>query len=118
MPPLVPQVKAGKLRALGVGSSTRSPALPDVPTVAEAGVPGYEYVLWYAMFVPAGTPRNIVMRLNEHVTDILARPEVVKRLAAQGADARATTPEDLTRFMKSESARLGKVIKAAKIRLD
>ena len=66
MPPLVPQVKAGKLRALGVGSSTRSPALPDVPTVAEAGVPGYEYVLWYAMFVPAGTPRSIVMRLNEH----------------------------------------------------
>jgi tripartite-type tricarboxylate transporter receptor subunit TctC len=118
MPPLVPQVKSGKLRALGVGSTTRSPALPDVPTVAEAGVPGYEYVLWYAMFVPAGTPRNIVMRLNEHVTDILARPEVVKRLAAQGAEARATTPEDLTRFMTSESARLGKVIKAAKIRLE
>ncbi len=100
IPPPVSQVKAGKLRALGVGSATRSPALPDVPSLAEAGVPGYEYVLWYAMFVPAGTPRNIVLRLNEHVTGILAQPDVV------------------TRFMRVESARLSKVVKAAKIRLE
>ena len=118
MPPLVPQVKAGKLRALGVGSATRSPALPEVPSVAEAGVPGFEYVLWYALFVPANTPRNIVMRLNEHVTSILAQPDVVKRLAAQGAEARATAPEELTRFMRAESARLSKVVKAARIRLE
>lgn len=82
-PALVPQVKSGRLKALAVGSVTRSPALPDVPTVAEAGVPGYEYVLWYGFFAPAKTPANIVARLNAVTTDILAQPDIVQRLAAR-----------------------------------
>jgi tripartite-type tricarboxylate transporter receptor subunit TctC len=118
MPGLVPHVKSGKLKALGVGSATRSPALPDVPTVAEAGVPGYEYVLWYGFFAPAKTPAAIVTRLNEHVVSILSQPDTVQRLAAQGADARANTPQEFTRFMREERERLVRVIKAAKIRLE
>jgi len=118
MPALVPHVKSGKLRALGVGGATRSPALPDVPTVAEAGVPGYEYVLWYGFFAPAKTPRPIVTRLNEHIVSILAQPDIAQRLAAQGAEARATTPEEFTRFMRAEVERLSRVIKAAKIKLE
>ena len=118
MPALVPHVKSGKLRALGVGGATRSPAMPDVPTVAEAGVPGYEYVLWYGFFAPAKTPRPIVTRLNEHTVSILAQPDIAQRLAAQGAEARATTPEEFTRFMRAEVERLSRVIKAAKIKLE
>jgi tripartite-type tricarboxylate transporter receptor subunit TctC len=118
MPALLPQVKSGKLRALGVGSAQRSPAAPEVPTVAEAGVPGYEYSLWYGLFVPAQTPRPILTRLNEHIAAILAQPDMVQRLAAQGAEASANTPDAFSRFMRAESARLARVIKAAKIRLE
>ncbi len=118
MPALVPHVKSGKLKALGVGSAARSPALPDVPTVAEAGVPGYEYVLWYGMFAPRQTPAPIVARLNAHVVSILAQPDIVRQLAVQGADARSTTPDEFTRFMRAESERLARVIKTAKIRLE
>jgi len=89
-----------------------------VPTVAEAGVPGYEYVLWYGFFAPAKTPRPIVTRLNEHMVSILAQPDIAQRLAAQGAEARATTPEEFTRFMRAEVERLSRVIKAAKIKLE
>ena len=118
MPALVPLVKSGKLKALGVGGTTRSPALPDVPTVAEAGVPGYEYVLWYGFFAPAKTSVSIVTRLNEHVLAILAQPEVVQRLAAQGAEARGNSPAEFTLFMRTERERLARVVKAAKISLE
>ncbi len=118
MPALMPQVKSGKLRALAVGSAQRSPAAPEVPTVAEAGVPGYEYSLWYGVFVQAQTPRPVVTRLNEHIVAILAQPDMVQRLAAQGAEASSNSPEALTRFMRVESERLARVIKAAKIRLE
>lgn len=118
MPALVPQVKSGKLKALGVGSATRSPALPDVPTVAEAGLPGYEYVLWYGFFAPAKTPTAIIARLNELVVSILAQPDIVQRLAAQGAEARANSPAEFTRFMRAERERLSRVVKVAKITLD
>jgi tripartite-type tricarboxylate transporter receptor subunit TctC len=118
MPALVPHVKSGKLKALGVGGAVRSPALPEVPTVAEAGLPGYEYVLWYGFFAPAKTPAPIVARLNEHVLAILAQPDVVQRLAAQGAEARGNSPAEFTRFMRAERERLARVVAAAKISLE
>ena len=115
MPALMPHVRSGKLRALGVGSTQRSPAAPDVPTVAEAGVPGYAYSLWYGLFAPAQTPRAIVARLNEHVVAILAQADIVQRLAAQGAQARSNAPQAFADFMRVESTRLARVIKVAKI---
>ncbi len=115
---LVPHVKSGKLRALGVGSATRSVALPDVPTVAEAGLPGYEYVLWYGMFAPRQTPAPIVKRLHTHVASILSQPDIVKQFAVQGVDARSATPEEFIRYMRAESERLARVIKTAKIKLE
>lgn len=115
---LVPHVKSGKLRALGVGSATRSVALPDVPTIAEAGLPGYEYVLWYGMFAPKQTPGPIVKRLHAHVASILAQPDIVRQFASQGVDARSATPEEFVRYMRAESDRLARVIKSAKIKLE
>ena len=118
MPALMPHVKAGKLRALGVGSAQRSPAAPEVPTVAEAGVAGYEYTLWYGAFAPSQTPRPIVTRLNAHLVSILAQPDIMQRLAAQGAQARSTAPDEFTHFMRAESARLARVIKVAGIKIE
>ena len=77
-----------------------------MPTVAEAGLPGYEYVLWYGFFAPAKTPTAIIARLNELVVSILAQPDIVQRLAAQGAEARANSPAEFTRFMRAERERL------------
>jgi len=115
---LVPHVKSGKLRALGVGSATRSVALPEVPTIAEAGLPGYEYVLWYGMFAPKQTPAPIVTRLHTHLASILSQPDIIKQFAVQGVDARSATPEEFIRYMRAESERLARVIKVAKIRLE
>jgi tripartite-type tricarboxylate transporter receptor subunit TctC len=115
---LVPHVKSGRLRALGVGSATRSVALPEVPTIAEAGLPGYEYVLWYGMFAPKQTPAPIVTRLHAHVASILANPDIVKQFATQGVDARSAAPEEFVRYMRAESDRLARVIKSAKIKLE
>ncbi len=89
MPPLLPHVKSGKLRALAVGSTQRSSAVPDVPTVAEAGVPGYEYVTWYALFAPAKTPSNVISVINTSVAGVLGNAEIAQRLSSQGAEPRA-----------------------------
>lgn len=118
MPALVPHVRSGKLRALGIGSRERSMALPEVPTVAESGVPGYEYVLWYGLFVPTRTPRDIVARLNAEVTALLNDPDIARRFAAQGAEPRPMTPAAFSQFIRDETARLSKVVKAANIRLE
>jgi len=118
IPPLLPHVKSGKLKALGVSSAQRSPAVPDVPTVAESGVPGFEYVLWYSIFVPAKTPRPIIDKISRDVTTILAQPEVKQRLVVVGADPRSSTPEELGRFMREDTERIRKVIKAGNITAD
>jgi tripartite-type tricarboxylate transporter receptor subunit TctC len=118
MPSVLPLVASGKLKALAVGSAQRSAAVPDIPTVAEAGVPGFENVTWYGMFAPAKTSRDIVVKLNHEVVRILAEPEMAQRLAGQGAEPRSSTPEELAKFMQVESQRWKKVIKAANIRLE
>ncbi len=116
MPPLMPHVKSGRLKALGVGSTQRSPALPDVPTIAEAGVPGYEYVTWYSIVAPAKTPRAIIDKINSRLAAVLAIPEIALRLSSQGAEPRSSTPEELTRLIQEDYKRLGAVIRSAGIK--
>ena len=118
MPSVLPLVKTGKLKGLAVGSAHRSPAAPDIPTVAEAGVPGFENVTWYGMFAPAKTPAEIIARLNSEVVKILADPEMAQRFASQGSEPRSSTPAELAAFMRVEAVRWGKVITAAGIKLE
>lgn len=109
---MMPQVKAGKLRALGVGGARRSPEYPDIPTVAEAGnLPGYEAVAWQGMAAPAGTPPPIVRRLNEAFQKVQADPEVRKRLAAAGLTPVGGSPDDFGKYIRSEIAKWSKVAK-------
>lgn len=118
IPTVLAHVKAGRIKMLAIGSGKRSPALPDVPTIAEAGVPGYEYTTWYGIFAPKRTPAAIITRLNEAVTKAVLSPEVAQRLMPNGAEPSPSSPQELTRYMKEESARWAKTIKAADIRLE
>src|SRR5207253_941692 len=93
MPPALPHVKVGKINALAVTSTKRSPATPELPTVAESGLPGYEVINWYGVLAPAGTPKDIVTKLNTEITRIMNLPEVKERLAAQGAETLTSTPQ-------------------------
>lgn len=118
MPTMLPHVKTGKLRALAVGSARRARAAPDLPTIAEAGVPGFEAVAWVGLAAPAKTPAPVIAKLNQEVGRVLADADVVQRLATQGAEAQASTPEGFTRFMREESARSRKVIAFAGIKAE
>ncbi|WP_064577339.1 Bug family tripartite tricarboxylate transporter substrate binding protein [Cupriavidus gilardii] len=118
LPSSYQHVKAGKLRPLAVTSAKRSPALPDVPTVAEAGVPGYEATSWFALYATGGTPKAIVDRLNAEVVKILAMPDVQKQMAGQGAEPSPEKPEQLAAFMKTEAAKWAKVVKASGATVD
>jgi tripartite-type tricarboxylate transporter receptor subunit TctC len=112
IPVMLQHVKAGRLRALAVGSAKRSPAAPEIPTVAESGVPGFEYETWYGLFVPSRTPRAIVARLNDAVVKSLRSPQLEQQLRGQGADPRPSTADEVAAFMKVERARWEKVVKA------
>jgi len=118
IPAVIPHIKAGRLNALGVGSARRSPALPDVPTISEAGVPGYEYTTWYGVFAPVRTPAPIVTRLNAEVVKALAQPDLKDRFLGLGADPAPSTSSELRRYMAEESARWAKTIKIANIHID
>jgi len=118
MPTSLPHVKTGKLRALAISTARRAPAIAELPTVAESGVPGYESSLWYGVLLPAGTPPAIVARLHKAVVDILRTPEVVERFSALGADPQASTPAEFGRYIRQELAKWGKLIKAAGIRAE
>ena len=118
IPTVLGHVKNGRVKMLAIGSAKRSPAIPDVPTIAEAGVPGYEYTTWYGVFGPKGMNKAVVTQLNSAVAKALASPDVHQRLMSQGAEPAPNSPEELTRYMREESARWAKVIKAAKITLD
>ncbi len=115
---LMPHVKSGKLRALGVTSAKRVAALPEVPTVAESGVAGFDVSSWFGVFVPAGTPRAIVNKMNQEIHRILANPEVRQRLIDQGADPASNTPEAFAAYVKSEMARWGQVVRNTGTRVD
>jgi tripartite-type tricarboxylate transporter receptor subunit TctC len=111
-----PQIKAGKLRALGVTSSTRSPLLPDVPTIAEAGVPGYDVLGHFGIFAPAGTPVAIIDRINKEVATIVEDPKVKERLAKQSATPVTQTPADMAASVKAETEKWAKIVKQTGIR--
>ncbi len=115
---LLPHFKSGKLHALAVTSAKRHRLLPEVPSLAEAGVKDFETVAWFGLLAPPGTPRDIVGKLNAEIVKALAIPEVRQRLLDGGADVIGNSPEDADRFLKSEIARWGAVIKAANIRAD
>jgi tripartite-type tricarboxylate transporter receptor subunit TctC len=111
----MPQVRAGRLRALGVTSSKRVPSAPDVPTIAEAGVPGYESLQWYGLLAPAATPREIIARVHREAVAVLRTPEVSSRLVNDGAEVVAGTPEEFGAFIKAETLKWARVVKAAGI---
>ena len=113
-----PHIKSGKLRALGVTGSQRIPLLPDVPTVSEAGLPGYEAGIWFAMVAPKATPPAIVQRLNQEVVKILKLPEMRARFDALALELLPTTPEEVTNYAAREQNRWAKLIKEKGIRLD
>ena len=106
-----PQVASGKLRGLAVTSAKRFPSAPEVPTVAESGLPGYEAVAWYGVFAPDGTPREIVTRLNTEIVRIVRSPDVRELLLKQGAESYATSPEEFTKVVQRDVAKWAKVVK-------
>jgi len=112
----VPLVRSGKLVALGVTGAARSPALPQVPTIAEAGLPGFEVTAWNALFAPAGTPEPVIKRLNALVREGLARPEAKVAMDKQGLEATPSTPDELARLVRTELEKWAKVIRAAGIK--
>jgi tripartite-type tricarboxylate transporter receptor subunit TctC len=113
LPTLIGYVKAGRLRPIAVTSQTRSPLLPEVPTASESGLPGYNVTSWYGLFAPPATPAPIIDKLNAEVAALLKAPDVDKRLAAMGAQAAPTTPEEFGRIVRSEIDRWAPVVKAS-----
>jgi len=114
----VPQIKAGKLRALGTGGLERSPVLPDQPTIAEAGVPGYEAVNWWGVVAPTGTPAAIVDKVNREIEAVQQSPEVQKQFANEGATPIPMKPADFGGFMASEMNKWEKVVKQGGIKAE
>jgi len=114
----VPLIQSGKLRPLAVTSSTRASSLPDVPTLSEAELPGYEIVSWQAVFAPAGTPQPVVQRLSTEIGKIINDPEVKARLAGLGVEPSGAGPAELGALQKSEVAKWAKLIKASNIKVE
>ena len=110
--------RTGRLRPLGVSTAKRSAAMPEVPTIAESGVPGYELMTWYGLLAPMGTPREAIDRLNRETEAVLKLPDVQKRLAADGVEAAPNSPEQFAALIRSEMARLEKIIREANIRIN
>jgi tripartite-type tricarboxylate transporter receptor subunit TctC len=111
MPSVIGHVKAGKLRPLAVTTPQRSPALPDVPTIAESGVPGYSATSWFGLLAPANTPAPVIAKLNASILKALADPEVKKKMAEQGAEPHGEKPEQFAEFIRSETAKWGQTVK-------
>lgn len=115
---LAPQIRAGKLKGLAFIGAQRSPSLPEVPTAAEAGLPGYEASLWYGVTVPAGTPRPIIERLNRELVRIANLPETRAKLAEQGLEAQSSTPAQLAELIRSDSLKWGRVVAESGATID
>jgi len=117
-PPIVAFVKSGRMRALAVTTATRSALLPDVPTVAESGLPGFDFSTWWGLMAPAAVPRQVIDRLNAELGKALQQTEVRERILGVGAEPRHTSPEEFGALIRSELARWAKVIKAAGVKID
>jgi tripartite-type tricarboxylate transporter receptor subunit TctC len=118
MPSSLPHVKSGRLRAIAVTGAKRSPAVPDLPTIAESGVPGYDSVAWFGVLAPAGTPPAIVKKLNAEIIKVLKSPDVAQRLSSQGAEPAYNTPEQFSAYIKTEMGKWAKVVKASGAQVD
>ena len=118
VPVALPFVKADRIRAVGVTGAKRANVLPDVPTIAEAGVPGYEHILWSMLLVPAATPKEIIARLNREVVKALEAADVRERYAGMGVDPTGSTPERAGAYLKSETDKYAKVVKAIGLRIE
>lgn len=114
----LPHVRSGRLRALAVTTATRSSAMPDLPTIAEAGLPGYDLSPWFAVYMPAGTPAPVVQKIHKALTDAMKLPEVKARFATIGAEPIGSTPEQLARHLEAEMTKWGKIIAERGIRAD
>jgi tripartite-type tricarboxylate transporter receptor subunit TctC len=114
----MPQVKAGKLRALAVTTAQRSKLAPDLPTMAEAGLRGFDISTWFGLLAPAGTPPAIVDKWNADVTKILSAPDMRERLASQGAEAAPDTPAEFTKFIDAELVKYARIVKASGAKVD
>ena len=115
---VMPHVRSGRLRALGVSSARRTPLAPELPTIAEAALPGYEANGWYAVLAPAGTPQPIITRLNRELQNVIADRDVKERFAATGVEPIGSTPEQFAAYMRDEYAKWGKVIRATGVKAD
>ena len=113
MPTTLPLITAGRLKGLAVGSLKRTKAIPELPTVAELGYPGYEAGSWFGILAPAGTPRPIVARLNKEVVEALARPELAERLSSEGAEPATNSPEQFAAFIKADVEKWAKIAEVA-----
>jgi tripartite-type tricarboxylate transporter receptor subunit TctC len=114
----IPQMKAGRVRALGVSTKKRLAVIPDVPTIAEAGVPGYEVVGWNGILAPAKTPRAIIERLNADIVKAIRTPEVEADILAQGIEPIGNTPEEFGRIIRADVERWGKILKGTKTKAN
>jgi tripartite-type tricarboxylate transporter receptor subunit TctC len=118
VPASAPHIRSGKLRALAAIAPRRLPSLPEVPTVAEAGLPGFEVTTWYGILAPAGTPRPVIARLNGELVKVMHSPEMKERLGAIGTDAVTSTPEEFAAYLRAEITKWGDVIRKANLRAD
>ena len=118
IPSALPHIKSGKLRALATTGAKRDPALPDLPTIAEAGVPGYESGVWFGIMVPAGTPREVIMKLNAAAVQATKAPEFVKRMTDLGYNIIPGSPEQMASMLKTELARWAPIVKASGAKVD
>ena len=118
VPNVIQHIKAGRLRALGITTAKRSPAMPDIPTIDEAGVPGYQVSVWFGVVAPAATPKDVVAKLNAEINRILSLPEVKERFSAGGIDIVGGAPEVFDKHIREQVATWGKVVKDANIKSD
>ena len=118
MPSVLPLVKSGDVRALGVTSATRSPAAPDIPTIAESGLPGFEATSWFALMAPAGLPREVLARINAETARVLSLPDVREKLTTLGLDVAPGSPEALASLIQKETAKWAGVVKESGAKLD
>jgi tripartite-type tricarboxylate transporter receptor subunit TctC len=118
IPPAIQHIKAGRLKLLGVSSAKRSPQLPEVPTVSESGVPGYESITWFGLLAPAKTPKAIVARLNELLVSVVRAPELKMQFELQGYDPVGSSAAEFTTFIRAESEKYGRVVKLSGAKVD